>query len=190
LEFPCSEEPPTGPKPFFNNKPGQQLRQSACPLVSQFEMYQHMNYLEKFKPSVSRRNLLLVAGFAWTIAGGILISRALLTLWAIHHYLWMEMLIGLALGSVFYIVLFARISKKHIKRITLITIDNPCFFSFFNVRSYLLMAIMITAGVTLRKLEMINREILYTFYLTMGIPLLVSAMRFFSTWVKHKRTVG
>jgi quinol-cytochrome oxidoreductase complex cytochrome b subunit len=146
-----------------------------------------MNILEKFKPSVNRRTLLLVAGCAWTIAGGILISRALLELWSIHHYLWLELLIGIVLGSVFYLILFARISKKHITRITLITLDNPCFFSFFNLRSYIMMAVMITTGILLRKLNIINHEILYTFYLTMGVPLLVSAIRFFSTWKKNKK---
>jgi len=145
-----------------------------------------MNILEKFKPSVNRRILLLVAGCAWTLAGGILISRALLELWSIHHYLWAELLIGIVLGTIFYLVLFARISKKHITRITLITIDNPCFFSFFNFRSYIMMAIMIIAGITLRKLDIINHEILYTFYLTMGIPLLVSAFRFFAGFKKNK----
>jgi hypothetical protein len=142
--------------------------------------------LEKFKPAVSKRSLFLVAGCVWTMAGGILISRALLELWSIHHYIWIEILIGIAFGTIFYLILFARISKKHITRITLITIDNPCFFSFFNLRSYIMMAVMITAGILLRKLDLINHEILYTFYLTMGIPLLVSAFRFFSRWKKNK----
>jgi len=145
-----------------------------------------MNILEKFKPSISKRSLLLVAGSVWTMAGGILISRALLELWSIHHYIWTEILIGITLGTLFYLVLFARISKKHISRITLITIDNPCFFSFFNFRSYIMMAIMIITGILLRKMDIINHEILYTFYLTMGIPLLVSAFRFFFRYKKNK----
>jgi uncharacterized ferredoxin-like protein len=49
-----------------------------------------------------------------------------------------------------------------------------------------MMTIMITAGITLRKLDIINREILYTFYLVMGIPLLASAFRFFFTWRQNK----
>jgi quinol-cytochrome oxidoreductase complex cytochrome b subunit len=145
-----------------------------------------LKILEKFKPAVSKRSLFLVAGCAWTMAGGILISRALLELWSIHHYIWIEILIGIALGAIFYLILFARISKKHITRITLITIDNPCFFSFFNLRSYIMMAVMISGGILLRKLDLINHEILYTFYLTMGVPLLASAFRFFSRWKKHK----
>lgn len=148
-----------------------------------------MSILEKFKPSISKRSLLLVAGSVWTMAGGILISRALLELWSIHHYIWTEILIGITLGTLFYLVLFARISKKHISRITLITIDNPCFFSFFNFRSYIMMAIMITTGILLRKMDIINHEILYTFYLTMGVPLLVSAFRFFFRY-KRKKTIA
>jgi hypothetical protein len=144
-----------------------------------------MDLLKKYKPGINKRSLLLVAGGAWTIAGGILISRALLELYSIHHYLWMEMLTGIGLGAAFYLSLFARISKKHINRILLLPVDDPCFFSFFNLRSYFMMAIMITGGITLRKLDIINHEILYTFYLTMGIPLLVSAFRFFINWRKQ-----
>ena len=146
-----------------------------------------MKILEKLKPSINKKSLLLVAGCAWTIAGGILISRGSLELWSIDHYLWMEILAGIILGTIFYLFLFARISKKHVTRITLITIDNPCFFSFFNFRSYIMMAVMITTGIVLRKLDIINHEILYTFYLTMGVPLLISAFRFFTRWIQDKK---
>jgi hypothetical protein len=148
-----------------------------------------MTFWEKYKPAVSRRSLLLIAGCAWVIAGGILISRALSQLIIMRHHFWLEIIIGIICGMGFYLVLFARISKKHINRITLIKIDNPCFFSFFNFRSYLMMIIMITAGITLRKLDVINRDVLWTFYLTMGVPLIISAYRFFYSWVKNKPSV-
>jgi hypothetical protein len=145
-----------------------------------------MNFWNRYKPAVSRRTLLLIAGCAWTIAGGILITRALVSLIAINHHLVPEIFLGLVFGAAFYILLFSRISKKHISRITLIKVDNPCFFSFFNWRSYFLMGIMITGGITLRKLNVLNAGILWTFYLTMGIPLLVSAYRFYYSWAKNK----
>ncbi|MCX6246530.1 MAG: hypothetical protein NTW10_02245 [Bacteroidetes bacterium] len=141
--------------------------------------------LEKIKPGVSRRSLLLIAGCAWTIAGGILISRSLIHLIGVNHHLVLEIGTGIVFGILFYILLFARISKKHITRITLIGIDNPCFFSFFNFRSYLLMAIMISGGITLRLSGLINPEIIYTFFLCMGIPLLISAWRFFYSYAKN-----
>jgi len=147
-----------------------------------------MKFLEKIKPAVPKRTLLLIAGCAWSIAGGILISRSLIHLIGVNHNLAMEIGIGIGFGSLFYILLFARISKKHITRINLIEIDNPCFFSFFNLRSYLLMAIMISGGVTLRLSGMVNPEIIYTFFLCMGIPLLVSAWRFFYSYAKNKKS--
>ena len=146
-----------------------------------------MNFWQKYKPSVSRRSLLMIAGCVWTIAGGILITRALIQLIIMRHYLILELFLGLVFGIAFYLVLFSKISKKHIDRIQLIKVDDPCFFSFFNFRSYFLMIIMITGGITLRKLNVINPDILWTFYLTMGIPLLISAYRFYYSWVKNKK---
>jgi hypothetical protein len=145
-----------------------------------------MNFFERIKPGVRKRTLLLVAGCAWSIAGIILIARSLTHLIGSDHHLALEILTGMAGGVLFYFLLFARISKKHISRITLIPIDNPCFFSFFNFRSYLLMAIMISGGITIRKLELINADYIYTFFLAMGIPLLVSAYRFFYSYIKNK----
>ena len=147
-----------------------------------------MKFLEKIKPGVQKRTLLMIAGCAWSIAGGILISRSLIHLIGVNHLLAMELGIGIVFGSFFYLLLFARISKKHITRINLIEIDNPCFFSFFNFRSYLLMAIMISGGITLRLSGLVNQEIIYTFFLCMGIPLLVSAWRFFYSYAKNKKS--
>lgn len=147
-----------------------------------------IKFLEKIKPGVPKRTLLLIAGCAWSIAGGILISRSLIHLIGVNHLLAMELGIGIVFGSFFYLLLFARISKKHITRINLIEIDNPCFFSFFNFRSYLLMAIMISGGITLRLSGLVNPEIIYTFFLCMGIPLLVSAWRFFYSYAKNKKS--
>jgi hypothetical protein len=146
-----------------------------------------MNFWHKYKPAVSRRTLLLIAGCAWTFAGGILITRALVALIALNDHLFTEILAGVVLGTGFYLVMFSRISKKHITRINLIKIDDPCFFSFFNFRSYIMMGIMISGGITLRKLNVIDPDYLWTFYLTMGIPLMISAYRFYYSWFKNKR---
>jgi hypothetical protein len=144
------------------------------------------NFFIKYKPGVSRRTLLFVAGCVWTIAGGILITRGLIKLIDSNHFLLLEFLAGFLVGIAFYLLLFARISAKHINRISRIKIEDPCIFSFFNLRSYFMMAIMISGGITLRKLNVINPDILYSFFLAMGLPLLISAFRFFMSWFKYK----
>lgn len=144
------------------------------------------NYFRKYKPSVSRRTLLLVAACAWTIAGTILLVRGLIYLLPNSHHLFPELLLGILLGIVFFIILFSRISLKHIMRIKTIKTDDPCFFSFFNMKSYLMMAVMITAGVTIRKMGIIDPEAIYTFFIIMAIPLLMSAFRFYKSWYINK----
>lgn len=83
-------------------------------------------------------------------------------------------------------LLFAKISGKHIRRIRGLNIPYPCAFSFFNLRGYLMMAMMITGGIMLRRFDVINKEWLYNFYVAMGVPLLISATRFFYFWVTNK----
>lgn len=101
-------------------------------------------------------------------------------------HLWVNILAGIAIGIPFYVLLFARISRKHITRIKGLTIPYPCAFSFFNFRSYIMMMLMITTGILLRKFDMVNREYLFTFYIGMALPLLVSAIRFYYAWAVKK----
>lgn len=145
-----------------------------------------MSLAHKYKPSVSRHNLLFIAGLAWTTAGGMLMWRGLDYEMKHSHHLWLNILIGVAIGVPFYFILFAKISYKHIKRIKGISIPYPCAFSFFNLRSYIMMMLMITSGVLLRKFDVIDREYLFTFYIGMAFPLLVSAFRFYYTWATNK----
>lgn len=142
--------------------------------------------LQKLKPAVRRRTLLLGAGCAWTVGGLMLLMRGLTGLASLRAPVTLDIGLGLAGGLLFYLALFARISGKHISRITLIQVDNPCFFSFFNVRSYLMMAAMIGGGITLRRLDIVNHQALFTFYLMMGLPLLISAYRFFYSWARNR----
>ena len=145
-----------------------------------------MEILNSYKPSVSKHNLLFIAGLVWTTAGGILAGRGLNYLFQHGQYLVWRLFGGLLFGVFFYVLLFAKISRKHIKRIHGLNIPYPCAFSFFNLRGYLMMSIMISGGILLRRFDVINKECLYNFYVTMAVPLLISASRFFYFWVTNK----
>lgn len=98
------------------------------------------------------------------------------------HHLWLNIMIGIVIGIPFYIILFMKISRKHITRILGLSIPYPCAFSFFNMKSYFMMIGMITAGIFLRKFSFIDPEYLFTFYIGMALPLLISAVRFYYAW--------
>lgn len=140
--------------------------------------------LEYITPRVSKHYLLLVAALVWTFAGGMLLYRG----FTINHPLpshWkIEFFCCTIAGLLFFMLLFNRISAKHVLRIKKLPIENPVIFSFFNLKSYLMMFLMISMGITLRKTGIISPEYLSFMYVTMGIPLLMSSFRFYSTFFR------
>ena len=142
---------------------------------------------QALKPSVPRRLLLAIAGFFWSFAGGMLMWRGITGLFSEGKYLIPDILISLLCGIAFYFLLFSKISRKHIRRILGLKPERPCLFSFFNVKSYILMFIMISGGILLRKSEVLNHQLLYSIYLCMSVPLLLSSIKFYYYWFTNKQ---
>jgi len=139
-------------------------------------------------PRVPKNWLFFIAALVWTFAGGMLLVRGYFYSLVKPEYLFLKTGACALGGLVFYLVMFDRISKKHVTRIKNLIIERPCMFSFFNVRSYMLMTIMITAGITLRKTGLLAPQYLALIYVTMGIPLLMSSFRFYTTFFRIKTT--
>ena len=135
--------------------------------------------INKYKPRIKKKYLLFVAALAWTTAGTILLYRGIIMSWSIADMLILKLTISLIFGIIFYLKMFTKISLKHINRIKNLKIPDPCLFSFFNIRSYILMIIMIFMGIALRKLSFIPITYLALFYIMMSVPLLISAIRFY-----------
>jgi len=148
-----------------------------------------MNLLESLKPSIPRRYLLFVAGVVWIFAGGILLYKGISLFRIYRDLLWLKIMISIIGGGLFYLLLFSKISLKHAWRIINLKNENPCVFSFFNIRSYIMMAIMITSGIILRKSGIISPEYLSVLYVTMGIPLFLSALRFFYYEIYYRTVI-
>lgn len=143
-----------------------------------------MSHYENLKPGVSKHILLLIAGVAWTIAGGMLLFRGLSFLQPQTSIDIIKALICVAFGVLFYMLMFTKISAKHILRITTMPYERPFFLAFFNAKSYLFIPLMIGTGIFLRKSGIVPIEYLSHFYLIMGTPLLLSAFRFYYAFVR------
>ena len=140
-----------------------------------------MNLWQTLTPRIHKRYLLFIAAVVWTFAGGMLLFRGMLLFMGTGHYFWIRLMISAIGGVLFYRFLFSRISSMHTDRIVNLPLERPCLFSFFNIKSYILMTIMITAGITLRRSGIMPREYLSMLYVTMGIPLFASSVRFYYT---------
>jgi hypothetical protein len=144
-----------------------------------------LNFFEKYKPAVKKRSLLFISGSVWVLAGAILFTRGFVSLLMIGNNLLMNLFIGLIGGIIFYLLLFKKISLKYSLRISGLSIENPCAFSFFSLRSYLIMGCMITGGILVKTYAPVDKRYIFTFFITMSIPLLLSAMRFFKEGIHY-----
>lgn len=130
-------------------------------------------------PRVSKRILMFTAAFVWAFAGALLLSKGISFINQQKDIHFLAVALALALGILFYVLLFSKISSKHIDRIYKLPVEKACFFSFFSFKSYLMMLLMISMGVGLRKLGIVPIKFMSLFYLVMGMPLCISALRFF-----------
>jgi hypothetical protein len=138
-----------------------------------------MHWVQQLTPRIARRYLYFVAALVWTFAGSMLLFRGVLLFMDDDYLIWFRLTISLIAGFLFYRLLFSKISRKHTTRIAGMQLEKPCLFSFFNFRSYILMTLMITAGISLRKSGVLPPVYLSVIYVTMGIPLFVSSFRFY-----------
>ncbi len=141
--------------------------------------------LTNFLPHVSKRYLLLVAALVWTFAGGMLLFRGYTLNNPMPVFWWLKLSACVAAGLLFFKLMFNRISAKHVQRIQNLPTERPVVFSFFNLKSYLMMFSMITLGITLRKSGAVPPEYLSFMYITMGIPLLMSSFRFYYSFLNY-----
>jgi hypothetical protein len=147
------------------------------------------SFFQTFKPGIPKQYLLFVAAFIWTIAGGMLLFRGFSFLKFSTSQLIFEESCCILTGILFYKFMFSKISLKHIHRILNIQLERPCLFSFFNWRSYFLMSLMISFGVTLRVSGIVPLNYLSLFYVAMGIPLFMSAIRFYYYAFKNLKMI-
>lgn len=138
-----------------------------------------MSLIRKLKPSVPKRFLFFEAAVIWSFAGGMLLFKGFSMISALRNIPVLQTIFSFFGGVMFYLAFFSRISKKHVQRLIDLKIDHPCLFSFFNWKSYILMSIMISSGVLLKKSGIVSPDYLSLLYITMGTPLFFSAFRFY-----------
>lgn len=133
---------------------------------------------------VSKRTLLAVAGAVWLVAG---INVAHLGVEAYGQLSAVTLLLGVLSLVVFAIfgTMFFKMSMKHTQRIKGFVQKTRPIWHFFDTKSYIIMAIMMSGGITLRNSGVLPTEFIAVFYTGLGIALalagvvfLVQCMRF------------
>ena len=134
--------------------------------------------VSRLNPAVPRHFLFAIAGALWTLAGVLLCIRA--TIWLDVFPFRTELALE-SLSIVFavlgYTLVFTKVVKKNIDRIDRLP-KRACIFAFTAWRGYLMIALMVTIGITLRNTSL-PKYYLSIPYAAIGAVLLIGSVRFY-----------
>ena len=129
---------------------------------------------------VGNRTLLGIAGLVWLAAGVNILRIGVKSVFAvIGGGIGRTALMALLAAAIFcaFHWMFSRIVTKHTARIRAYETKQP-FWKFFDGKSWLLMAFMMTLGITLRRVGHLPEFFFAFFYTGLGAALSIAGIRF------------
>jgi hypothetical protein len=143
-----------------------------------------LKYLYKLKPGVPKIVLIIVGASVWAFASYRILSLGIKEIERDALHQWVNYLIGLAGFVPFFVLVFRKVSRKYVSRIINHKNNRPCVFGFFDLRGYVLMSFMITAGILVSRWSVIPELYKGTFFISLGLSLLASAVYFIVEGIK------
>lgn len=134
---------------------------------------------------IPKRTLLLVAGIVW-FAAGINIAR-IGWLASDRAFTVLSILSSAAVFAAFFFLIFRRLIKKHTARIMGYGQERVNIFRFFDLKSYCIMAFMMTFGILLRQSNLWPPQCIKMFYLGIGAALIGAGIGFLLSFIKQGR---
>lgn len=111
---------------------------------------------------VKRGTLLLLACLIWCAAGFNILRIGLMSY---PSYLTMlNFLLSVLVFAVFQQFIFGKLVKKHTARISGYLEERQFFLKFFDAKSFLIMAVMMTGGIVLRTSGLVPERFIAVFY--------------------------
>lgn len=131
---------------------------------------------------VKRNTLLLIACLVWCAAGfnifriGFLAYRFYITIW--------NLLLSGVVFAVFQKFIFGKLVKKHSERIKNYSEERQFFLKFFDVKSFIIMAVMMTGGIGIRMSGLAPERFIAVFYSGLGASLFLAGILFGRNYVR------
>lgn len=133
---------------------------------------------------VDKINLLAIAALVWAVAG-VNILRIGLESYAVGHVSVLNVVLSVVVGSVFWFFVFSRLTAKHTKRIVSSDERRQYFWKFFDLRSFVIMAVMMTGGILIRTLSLAPTVFIAVFYTGLGTALTLAGLLFCRNRIRY-----
>lgn len=142
------------------------------------------------KIPVPKRVLLLLASLVWAIAGFNILRIAIEEFNSTSNMHVIGIVGGLIGFGLFFKFVFHKMYKKHTTRIVNIEDEKASIFAFFDKKGYIIMAFMITMGISLRAFNIISGLPLIILYLSLGLALSSASIAFLLAFIRYEEAVN
>lgn len=138
--------------------------------------------------AVSKRTLLLVAGLVWGFAGLRVFTLGGGDVSLHQGNIVISIVFSISIFYIFFNFIFKKMFAKHAKRIINSKLQKQCIFSFFDIKGYIIMGCMMTFGIVIRNLGVLNPTFLGNFYMGLGAALFLAGLTFLISSIKFEKT--
>ena len=128
--------------------------------------------------NTKKRNLFLIAGILWLIAGTMIMKVGVPFLINDDKNFLLGLLGAIAIFLIFYIMIFSKYVNKHKNRILNDKREKMKIWEFFDKSSYILMIFMMSFGMALRFSGLLPNFFFEFFYSGLGLALSLSGILF------------
>jgi len=132
--------------------------------------------------TIPKNYLVLIAGLLWIFAGIMVFKTGVPILFAMHNPIAFILSVGVFL--IFYLIIFRNLVFKHIKRIKETMDERGYIWQFFDLKSYIIMFVMMTGGTLVRKLNLAPDYVIGILYSGIGFALFSCGTRFIAAFLK------
>ena len=133
---------------------------------------------------IKNKYLLLIAAIAWLIAGFNVLKIGVETY--INYVTVINLLLSLVVFLVFWIMVFSKLVKKHTLRISSYESEKQWFYLFFDLKSFIIMAIMMTMGIVIRYYALLPAVFIAVFYTGLGSALALAGILFMVNFMRFE----
>ncbi len=130
--------------------------------------------------------MILLVSLLWAVAGTNILYIGIMALLSEPTNLWIKIPGIVAVFSLFFLLIFKRVSRRTIRRIRTKEGDRHRPWAIFDFRGYAVMFFMIALGIAVRKSGAVNSHAIAVFYIGLSVALLSTALSMLLWIYKNK----
>ena len=135
---------------------------------------------------VKKRTLLAVAGCVWLAAGVNVARLGILSYMELESFGVLQILLSAAVFCAFG-AMFFRMSMKHTRRIMGYAEETRPIWNFFDLKAYIIMAVMMGGGIWLRNSGLAPDVFIAVFYTGLGCALALAGVLFWIMFFRYSQ---